>query len=67
MTGTLITLDGNLRVYSLNNVSNKWYISWQAIPDSCEIHGICGANSTSVHAVMILKMERNVHVFKVTK
>ncbi|XP_019450537.1 PREDICTED: putative receptor protein kinase ZmPK1 [Lupinus angustifolius] len=38
--------DGNLRVYSLNDMSNKWYISWQAIPDSCAIHGICGANST---------------------
>ncbi|KAK7255936.1 hypothetical protein RIF29_29365 [Crotalaria pallida] len=38
--------DGNLRVYSRKTDSNKWYVSFQAIPDSCAIHGICGANST---------------------
>ncbi|KAJ1429347.1 putative serine/threonine-protein kinase [Sesbania bispinosa] len=38
--------DGNVRVYSRNDVSKKWYISWQFIADSCTIHGICGANST---------------------
>ncbi|KAL4394319.1 hypothetical protein AHAS_Ahas02G0140100 [Arachis hypogaea] len=36
--------DGNLRVYSQDR-SQKWYVSLQAISDSCTIHGICGANS----------------------
>ncbi|RYR26202.1 hypothetical protein Ahy_B02g060384 [Arachis hypogaea] len=36
--------DGNLRVYS-QDLSQKWYVSLQAISDSCTIHGICGANS----------------------
>ncbi|MED6118996.1 hypothetical protein PIB30_007886 [Stylosanthes scabra] len=36
--------DGNLRVYS-QDLSQKWYVSWQAISDGCSIHGICGANS----------------------
>ncbi|KAL1368212.1 putative receptor protein kinase ZmPK1 [Arachis hypogaea] len=36
--------DGNLRVYS-QDLSQKWYVSWQAISDGCIIHGICGANS----------------------
>ncbi|KAL1330606.1 putative receptor protein kinase ZmPK1 [Arachis ipaensis] len=36
--------DGNLRVYS-QDLSQKWYVSMQAISNSCSIHGICGANS----------------------
>ncbi|XP_054780237.1 putative receptor protein kinase ZmPK1 [Prosopis cineraria] len=36
--------DGNIRVYSLQQ-NNQWYVSWQAIPDSCIVHGICGVNS----------------------
>ncbi|XP_027351271.1 putative receptor protein kinase ZmPK1 [Abrus precatorius] len=38
--------DGNVRVYSRNNVLEKWYVSWQAISSGCVVHGICGANST---------------------
>nr|XP_007140583.1 hypothetical protein PHAVU_008G124800g [Phaseolus vulgaris]ESW12577.1 hypothetical protein PHAVU_008G124800g [Phaseolus vulgaris] len=38
--------DGNFRVYSRNSVSEKWYVSWQAITNGCLIHGVCGANST---------------------
>ncbi|XP_015971338.1 putative receptor protein kinase ZmPK1 [Arachis duranensis] len=37
--------DGNLRVYSRDLSQRKWYVSWQAIADSCNIHGICGPNS----------------------
>ncbi|KAI9112292.1 hypothetical protein K1719_016815 [Acacia pycnantha] len=39
--------DGNLRVYSLNQNDSidQWYVSWQAIADSCHVHGICGVNS----------------------
>jgi len=38
--------DGNLRVYSRINVSQNWYVSWQAIYGACIAHGICGDNST---------------------
>ncbi|MED6133820.1 hypothetical protein PIB30_031832 [Stylosanthes scabra] len=37
--------DGNLRVYSQDLSSQRWYVSWQAILDGCSIHGVCGANS----------------------
>ncbi|KAK7338914.1 hypothetical protein VNO77_19548 [Canavalia gladiata] len=37
--------DGNVRVYSKNDASKKWYVSWQFMFDTCTIHGICGANS----------------------
>ncbi|XP_028780957.1 putative receptor protein kinase ZmPK1 [Neltuma alba] len=39
--------DGNIRVYSLQN--NLWKVTWQAISDSCIVHGICGANSTCIY------------------
>ncbi|XP_004492313.1 putative receptor protein kinase ZmPK1 [Cicer arietinum] len=38
--------DGNVRVYSRINVSQDWYVSWQAISGACIAHGICGDNST---------------------
>ncbi|XP_027927920.1 putative receptor protein kinase ZmPK1 [Vigna unguiculata] len=38
--------DGNVRMYTRNEVSRKWYVSWQFIFDTCSIHGICGVNST---------------------
>ncbi|RDX82666.1 putative receptor protein kinase ZmPK1, partial [Mucuna pruriens] len=37
--------DGNVRVYS-RKALKKWYVSWQVIPDTCTIHGVCGVNST---------------------
>ncbi|KAK9095813.1 hypothetical protein Sjap_021310 [Stephania japonica] len=46
-----IDFDGNLRVYSLDEKQGKWIISWQAIPEPCKIHGICGANSLCVQEV----------------
>ncbi|KAI3750390.1 hypothetical protein L2E82_21025 [Cichorium intybus] len=36
--------DGNLRIYSLNDSSGLWLISWQAIAQPCSVHGICGRN-----------------------
>ncbi|KMT15486.1 hypothetical protein BVRB_3g058410 [Beta vulgaris subsp. vulgaris] len=36
--------DGNLRVYSLNELSGFWYITWQAVVKPCDIHGLCGKN-----------------------
>ncbi|KAK7338917.1 hypothetical protein VNO77_19551 [Canavalia gladiata] len=41
--------DGNFRVYSRKNVMENWYVSFQAIPNNCIVHGICGANSTCDH------------------
>ncbi|KAJ0571420.1 putative protein kinase RLK-Pelle-SD-2b family [Helianthus annuus] len=41
--------DGNLRLYSLNESSGLWSISWQAISQPCNIHGICGRNGICIH------------------
>ncbi|KAI4328548.1 hypothetical protein L6164_020892 [Bauhinia variegata] len=41
----VVDYDGNLRVYSRKDAKEKWYVSWQAISNPCEIHGICGENS----------------------
>ncbi|XP_012571581.1 putative receptor protein kinase ZmPK1 [Cicer arietinum] len=37
--------DGNLRVYSFNEETNIFEVTWQAISEPCSIHGVCGANS----------------------
>ncbi|KVI00387.1 S-locus glycoprotein [Cynara cardunculus var. scolymus] len=42
-------LDGNLRVYSLNESSGLWLITWQAIAQPCNVHGICGRNGICTH------------------
>ncbi|KVH94860.1 putative receptor protein kinase ZmPK1 [Cynara cardunculus var. scolymus] len=41
--------DGNLRVYSLNESSGLWLITWQAIAQPCNVHGICGRNGICTH------------------
>ncbi|KDP41675.1 hypothetical protein JCGZ_16082 [Jatropha curcas] len=38
--------DGNARLYSREEGSTTWVVSWQAKSQLCEIHGICGPNST---------------------
>ncbi|EEF52335.1 receptor protein kinase zmpk1, putative [Ricinus communis] len=38
--------DGNVRLYSREEESRTWVVSWQARSQLCEIHGICGPNST---------------------
>jgi len=43
--------DGNLRIYSLNESTQLWSISWQAIAQPCDIHGICGRNGICVHGI----------------
>lgn len=40
-----LDVDGNLRLYSLDMLSNTWKVSWQLFPAACRIHGICGLNS----------------------
>ncbi|KAJ9545353.1 hypothetical protein OSB04_025060 [Centaurea solstitialis] len=41
--------DGNLRIYSLNESTRLWSISWQAIAKPCDVHGICGRNGICIH------------------
>ncbi|KAL5807045.1 hypothetical protein ACOSQ4_029778 [Xanthoceras sorbifolium] len=41
--------DGNLRLYSLNSVTGSWMISWQALRQQCNVHGICGRNGVCVY------------------
>ncbi|KVH94851.1 putative receptor protein kinase ZmPK1 [Cynara cardunculus var. scolymus] len=40
--------DGNLRIYSLNESTRSWSISWQAIAKPCDVHGICGRNGICI-------------------
>ncbi|KAF2290041.1 hypothetical protein GH714_001223 [Hevea brasiliensis] len=40
-----IDSDGNLRLYSREDKRDAWTVSWQAISQPCNIHGICGPNS----------------------
>ena len=37
--------DGNLRLYTRKTLEDSWIVSWEAFPNPCRIHGICGANS----------------------
>ncbi|KAI0523359.1 hypothetical protein KFK09_005754 [Dendrobium nobile] len=37
-----IDADGNLRIYSWNNASSSWKVSWQAVPSQCHVFGFCG-------------------------
>ncbi|CAL4914965.1 unnamed protein product [Urochloa decumbens] len=36
--------DGNLRLYSLNSSNGRWSVSWIAMCQPCNIHGLCGPN-----------------------
>ncbi|CAL4914937.1 unnamed protein product [Urochloa decumbens] len=36
--------DGNLRIYSLNSSDGRWSVSWIAMSQPCNIHGLCGPN-----------------------
>ncbi|XP_040377598.1 putative receptor protein kinase ZmPK1 [Oryza brachyantha] len=36
--------DGNLRLYSLDSSNGDWSVSWVAISQPCNIHGLCGPN-----------------------
>ncbi|KAK6146883.1 hypothetical protein DH2020_017795 [Rehmannia glutinosa] len=42
--------DGNLRVYSLNNSTGLWAITWQALQQPCNVKGVCGKNAICVYA-----------------
>ncbi|KAL1804726.1 hypothetical protein ACET3Z_027794 [Daucus carota] len=36
--------DGNLRLYSLDNLTKVWNITWEAMAQMCNVHGLCGRN-----------------------
>ncbi|KAL5991703.1 hypothetical protein ACLOJK_012613 [Asimina triloba] len=36
--------DGNLRLYSLNESTRLWSVSWVALSQQCNVHGLCGRN-----------------------
>ncbi|XP_058109427.1 putative receptor protein kinase ZmPK1 [Magnolia sinica] len=44
--------DGNLRLYSLNESTGLWLISWVALPQQCDIHGLCGRYGVCVYTPM---------------
>ncbi|XP_040996697.1 putative receptor protein kinase ZmPK1 [Juglans microcarpa x Juglans regia] len=46
-----IDYDGDVRLYSWDEVGEKWVVSWQAIQRPCIIYGICGANSLCSYIV----------------
>ncbi|KAG1365813.1 putative receptor protein kinase ZmPK1, partial [Cocos nucifera] len=41
--------DGNLRLYSLNESTEKWSISWVALSSICLVHSVCGKNGICVY------------------
>ncbi|CAI9779068.1 unnamed protein product [Fraxinus pennsylvanica] len=43
--------DGNLRIYSLINSTGLWMITWQAISQPCQVHGVCGRYAICVYAL----------------
>lgn len=45
-----LDVDGNVRVYSLDERRKDWEVMWQAISRPCSIHGICGDNSLCTYA-----------------
>ncbi|KAM3318252.1 hypothetical protein ACQJBY_035784 [Aegilops geniculata] len=36
--------DGNLRLYSLNDLDGSWSVSMAAMSQPCNVHGLCGPN-----------------------
>ncbi|WOL06948.1 receptor protein kinase ZmPK1 isoform X3 [Canna indica] len=41
--------DGNLRLYSLNNSTGLWSVTWAALSNICLIHGLCGKNGICLY------------------
>ncbi|XP_016438973.1 putative receptor protein kinase ZmPK1 [Nicotiana tabacum] len=40
-----LDVDGNIRLYSLDMLSNTWRVTWQLFIAACRVHGVCGLNS----------------------
>nr|GMC85715.1 regulatory protein NPR3-like [Ipomoea batatas] len=45
-----LDVDGNLRIYSLQDSTGVWKVTWEALPRPCRIHGICGRNGLCYYA-----------------
>ncbi|KAI3758858.1 hypothetical protein L6452_06430 [Arctium lappa] len=41
-----LDVDGNFRAYSFDEIRGIWQVTWQAMSETCRIHGSCGENST---------------------
>ncbi|CAA6655046.1 unnamed protein product [Spirodela intermedia] len=41
--------DGNLRLYSLSEAGGWWQVTWEAMPQLCNVHGQCGRNGICVN------------------
>jgi hypothetical protein len=37
--------DGNVRIYSLNVTTRDWTVTWAALAQPCNVHGVCGQNA----------------------
>ncbi|KAJ8631805.1 hypothetical protein MRB53_025128 [Persea americana] len=44
-----LDFDGNLRLYSLNESTGLWGVSWAAFAQECNVHGICGRYGVCVY------------------
>uniref|UniRef100_A0A0D3ESB0 Receptor-like serine/threonine-protein kinase n=1 Tax=Oryza barthii TaxID=65489 RepID=A0A0D3ESB0_9ORYZ len=44
-----IEQDGNLRIYSLNASTGGWAVTWAALSQPCQAHGLCGKNGLCVY------------------
>ncbi|KAL5765304.1 hypothetical protein ACOSQ2_017898 [Xanthoceras sorbifolium] len=40
-----IDSDGNLRIYSWDQVAHQWKVGWQAVENQCNVFGYCGLYS----------------------
>ncbi|KAJ3708659.1 hypothetical protein LUZ61_012364 [Rhynchospora tenuis] len=45
--------DGNLRLYSLNESVKTWSVSWLALSQPCQVHGICGQYGLCVYKPVV--------------
>lgn len=43
-----LDFDGNLRLYSLDSLKS-WVVSWEALSQQCNVHGVCGRNGICVY------------------
>eukprot|EP01018_Ginkgo_biloba_P021451 Gb_07343 [translate_table: standard] len=44
-------IDGNLRLYSLDERTGGWNVVWMALPDQCSVHGFCGIYGLCIYSL----------------
>ena len=61
--------DGNLRLYSLQEMNGiwDWIVTWQAISDPCRIHDICGPNGVCVCVLMTMSLAEDAFACKASR